>query len=292
MSRRQVAELAASIVFVTVFAACSQTRLEKLLGALERGDRERALSEVSDLPRCAELDDAPRQRCLESMATMFGTKEGFSATSPNQASAGVVVTLVLRDRAGYVVPSPKTWSAALEKSEGRGGNVLRFGIARAMADVKAEVAAAPNGDEAMRATLRAISGAVPGACITYRLLAEGKDPRTLPPADRPEHSPCVQADLARPGALGATFGTGLARAVAGAQSAWRATLAQIRTGAGRHDAYSREKLEALLRELEAVPLVAPATSGERAPVLEFVHGHLDAGLFAPAPKKDAGATKP
>jgi hypothetical protein len=175
----------------------------------------------------------------------------------------------------------RRWEPIVQNSSGKGAIILRLAIARAMLDLKDAATAAPANDEAMRGALRAISGAVPSACITYRLLAEGKDPRTLAPELRPEHSPCVQADLVRPGAPGAAFGTGLPRAVAGAQSAWRHSLERLRAGlANTKPDEARAQLAKDLAALEATPLALPRVDAPAQMPLEFVHGHVDAGVIA------------
>lgn len=267
-------------------AACSRARIDKLLSALEQGEIERARGIVSDLPRCAEVDEGARLRCFTALTVAFGAKDGFVLDpSPSNASAAAAATLLFRDHAGYVLPSPKLWAAVIERSNVRGASILRLATARAMLDVKPLVTAPPTDDEAMRALLRAVAGSVPGACVTYRLLAEGKDPRTLAPELRPEHSPCVQGDLARPGAAGASFGAGLPRAVAGAQSAWRATLASLKAGASKFPDPKHAQLARDIAELEAATLVAPRADDAPKAALDFVHGHIDAGIIV---ARDAG----
>lgn len=286
--------LRAALVFAAaaslLAAACSRSKngskIDDLRSALEQGDLERARSTVSDLPRCAEVDESARSRCFTALTVAFGATDGFvTDPSPSNASAAAAATLLFRDHAGHVLPSPKVWTAVIERSNVTGAAILRLATARAMLDVKALVTAPPTDDDAMRALLRAVAGSVPGACVTYRLLAEGKDPRTLVPELRPEHSPCVQADLARPGAAGAGFGVGLPRAVAAAQSAWRATLASLKAGASKFADPKHPRLARDIAELESATLVAPRADDIPKAALEFVHGHIDAGIIVP---RDAG----
>lgn len=273
--------LALAALLAVSAAGCKRSRVDAFAHVLVEGQ---ALDAYNRLPLCAPLDDAPKRRCLDNIARAFDG-EAFVTDPPDHASASAAALFVVRDHAGYALPEARVWNAVLESREGKGADVFRLAVGRALREARQVATAPPRDDATMRASLGAIAGAVPGACVTYRLLAEGKPAATLAPELRPEHSPCVQRDLSEPDAPGPTFGDGLPRALAGAGAAWRRTVRLLRAGLEKtHDRNTRARLADDLKYLDEVTFVAPSAA-PAVPALEFVHGHLDAGAIA----RDAGA---
>ncbi|MFO0673667.1 MAG: hypothetical protein U0235_29285 [Polyangiaceae bacterium] len=263
-------------------SGCKRSRVESFAWMIADGG---PITGVNDFPFCAPLDEgAPRRRCLDNVTRGFGG-DSFVTDPPSHASAAAASILVLRDHAAYALPEPNVWRTVLSSKEGLGADTFRLAVGRALREASKD-AAAPARDEAtMLRALGAIAGVVPGACPTYRLLAEGKPAMTLRPELRPEHSPCVQADLTAPGGPGATFGDGIPRALAGATMAWKRTVELLRAGEPKtRDRNLRARIHDDLKRLDDVTFTPILPASPVAPALEFVHGHLDAGVIA----RDAG----
>ena len=148
--------------------------------------------------------------CLGEIANGLGSKKGFSAKPPDHAAAATVALVLLRDGRGDHVAHADWWFNAMKSSQGVGVDVLRLAVARKMLaeaaplvgrtfTIEEEVAPA-------KTALKAIAGAIPGACPTYWLV--GTDAKAIPPEQEADHSACVFQDLARRDGPGGTYGDG------------------------------------------------------------------------------------
>jgi hypothetical protein len=120
----------------------------------------------------------------------------------------------------------------MKNGKGAGHDALRLAVARKMAEAAPVVGRKidDDDDDAARAAMRAVVGAVPGACPTYWLLGTGVDPKTIPPELSADHSACVQKDLSRREGPGGSYGSGTLRALEGALALWRETERALRIG--------------------------------------------------------------
>lgn len=256
-------------------------RLERALIDDDAGDLSSALRDLS--PCDASLSLEARKPCFDALARGFGSKEGFVIDPPSHAAAAAAATVVVRDHSGWMLGASATWTTVLRESRGDGADVLRLAVARALLDAKVALSGAVDAhDEATaRRFLGAVASAVPGSCETYRRLADGVSDRALPPPLRADHSACVQGDLTQPGGPGAAFGSGVARATAGATESVRRTLGALRQGLERTREPARVRLERELTELETISLPPrPEADDAGAPALDFARGHIDAGVLA------------
>jgi len=204
-----------------------------------------------DLARC----DAARATCAVDVAKSIGG--AFDEKKPDQISAAAVAVVVARDGHGSDVPGPDVWIRAMRRAKGVGADALRLATSFAMARVAAKHAHAIDTDDAARAFLSDVAASIPGACPTYATLGGGASPDAMPPADSPDHSACVQHDLARTTGPGAAYGQGLFRGAAGALALWKAALAALHDGAALTDASSRAALDRRLATLDdATPKIA------------------------------------
>jgi hypothetical protein len=76
--------------------------------------------------------------------------------------------------------------------------------------------------------------------------------------DSPDHSACVQRDLARRDGPGSNYGEGLFRAAAGALALWKAALAALHEGSAQMEGTYKAALDQRLVLLDAeTPKIAP-----------------------------------
>jgi hypothetical protein len=158
---------------------------------------------------------------------------------------------VLRDRRGDWLGATDTWLSDVKNGLGTGHDVLRLAVARAMADVAPRVGRPIADEAAARDALGAIASAIPGACVTYRDVADGADLNRISPELHPDHSACVQKDLSRREGPGPTYGTGTFRATEGALALWREMERALRMGSARAEAGPKATLEKKLAIIEA-----------------------------------------
>ena len=196
--------------------------------------------------------------CGPAVAASIGGK--YDEKKPDQITAAAVAVVVARDARGSALGAPDEWIGAMRRSKGAGADALRLGTALAMSRVAEKHAHAIDSDEDARAFLTDAAGAIPGACKTYASLGAGASPDAMPPVDSPDHSACVQRDLARKEGPGAGYGTGLFRGVAGALALWKHALAALHEGAALTSGSARSTLDARLASLDAATSkIAPKT---------------------------------
>lgn len=145
----------------------------------------------AELARCA----GTRATCAADVAKSIGGT--FDDKKPDQITAAAVAVVVARDRHGSDVASPDVWLAAMRKAKGPGADALRLATSLEMSRVVAKHARPLDTDADARAFLADVASVLPGACKTYELLGAGAAVDTMPPADSPDHSACVQHDLAQ-----------------------------------------------------------------------------------------------
>jgi len=168
--------------------------------------------------------------CLAEIANGLGSKLGFQPNPPDHAAATTAAVVILRDGRGDWLAHADTWLGDMKNGKGAGHDALRLAVARKMAEAAPIVGRKIDDDEAARAAMRAVVGAVPGACPTYWLLGSGADPKTIPPEHGADHSACVHKDLSRREGPGGSYGEGTFRALEGALALWRETERALRMG--------------------------------------------------------------
>jgi hypothetical protein len=235
--------MTASVAGAIALAGC-RSRVGELRDALVEDDAARA-SKVVATPPCADAG------CLDGIARALGSKRGFDANDPDQASAAAVALLLVRDRRGDLAPEADRWIAAVTLAKGPGADALRLALARGMAELAPRVGTRwPGEDAALRALVHDVGAALPGSCETYARLGSGPAD-ALPEKLRPERAPCVQRDLERKGGPGAAYGAGTRRAAAAIAALWREEAIALRSGLASADAATRPALAAKLGAIEA-----------------------------------------
>lgn len=291
--------------FLVLFAiGCGKDRpmakIEGLRDGLASSD-DAALRAMADLPKCNDQEVAKLRDpgegaydvpCLDAIATALGSKAGFVANPPDHAGAATAAVVIARDRRGDGLAHVDRWLADLKSAKGTGHDALRLAVARRMADAAPIVGRKLEDDTSMRAALKAIVGAVPGACPTYWLVASSADAK-LPPELSPDHSACVQRDLKRREGPGGSYGAGLARALEGGLAIWRETERALRLGVAEAAPGAKSVLEAKLTVIEpATQKIATVRvdSPSSATMSALAETHAEAGApFSPPPRPDAGA---
>lgn len=253
------------LVAVVVAPACKpkppMARIEALRDALVRGEAAGVARATEDLPTCPK--DAPavalapgqpsplEKGCLGAIATALGSKKGFVAVPPDQASTATAAALIARDGRGDLVAHTDVWLGSVKSATGAGPDALRLAMADAMAKAAPKIGRPLEEENDLRAALSAVASAVPGACPTYALLGRGSALASLPAELTPEHAACVQHDLARREGPGASYGAGWMRAVEGALAAWRDAERALRMGASHAAPDVARAVEAKLAVIEA-----------------------------------------
>jgi hypothetical protein len=275
--------LALCLLLAAPALAGCRSKVGSLRDALVEDDVARA-GAIVDAPACTD------SRCFDAIARAFGSKNGFQAGDPDQASAAAVAVVLVRDKRGDLVPEADRWIAATTLARGFGADALRLAVAHGMAEMAPRVGKRID-DEAEAAKLvHDLAGVLPGACETYVLLGSG-DPASLeklPPAKRPEHSPCVQRDLERKDGPGAAYGTGVWRAAAAIVALWKDEARALRTGLAETDEAARPALQAKLAVIDAatakiaLKTAAAAGGGSWSKEVQGVHGEMPVLPGAPA----------
>lgn len=229
-------------VLSLALAGCKKSPMDRVEQIRDELDRD-APRWSADLARCAE-----GHACAPDVARSIGGV--FDAKKPDQISAAAVAVVVARDARGSSVPAPDVWLAAMRKAKGPGADALRLATSYAMAHVVEKHARAIASDADARAWLTDVAGAIPGSCETYERLGGGALAASMAPADSPDHSACVQRDLARTTGPGAGYGEGLFRGAAGALALWKAALAALHDGASLTASGSRAALQNRLAKLD------------------------------------------
>lgn len=286
---------------MALLAGCRgrMAKIEAIREALEKDDAAKVTSAIDGYPACADappvalLAAQPSTRdtgCFTQIASALGSKKGFSVAPPDQAAGATVAIVLLRDRRGDWIAHPEHWLAALKVGKGSGLDALRLAVARSMAEAAPLVGRTIEEDKDAQTAMKAVAGAIPGACPTYWLIGSGADPAMLAAEHSAEHSACVQKDLQRREGPGGSYGAGTFRALEGSLALWRETERALRLGLPHAAPAARATIEAKLKTIEAATrsiATKKLASNSPAPVVEMLGDlHADAGVFL---WKDAGA---
>ncbi|HEY5240566.1 MAG TPA: hypothetical protein VIJ22_03830 [Polyangiaceae bacterium] len=230
------------VLLLALVAVGCRSKVATLRDALLDEDGAPAAS-VVDAPACVDAS------CLDSIARRLGAKHGFESNDPDQASAGAVALVLVRDRRGDVVPDPDRWIAALTEARGFGADALRLAVARGMAEMAPRLGDPLLDEFAVAKLVHDLSGVLPGACPTYALMG-GTPVDRLPAGKGPDTAVCVQRDLERKDGPGARFGSGVWRAAAAIVALWKDDARALRSGLGAADEVVRPALEKKLAVIE------------------------------------------
>lgn len=300
-------KVAVSLVLLAgLLAACkgSMAKIEAVRDALEKDDVSSIKSAVEGYPACADAppvallatQPSPRDTgCFADIATALGSKKGFSPLPPDQAATTTVAIVLLRDGRGDWVAHPDNWLSSLKVGKGSGPDTLRMAVARRMAEAAPLVGRKIEQDGDARAAMKAVAGAVPGACPTYWLLGSGSDPASLPAEHSAEHAACVHKDLQRREGPGGSYGDGIFRALEGSLALWRETERALRLGLPNAAPAAKATLEAKLRIIEAATQaiatrkIASTITAANTEMLGDVHADAGVILWKDAGAKDGGS---
>lgn len=231
-------------------------KIEALRDALASGDAKAIAGATEGFAKCADLPEPAKASpkddgCLKELATSFGSKNGFSSRSPNQAAVAAAALVVARDGHGDWIANLDTWLSSMKSGKGAGPDALRLAVARRLAEAAPLVGRKIDEEKDARAMMKAVASAVPGACATYMLLGEGAQIDKMLPELSPDHSACVQKDLGRREGPGGRYGEGLWRAATAATVVYRETARALRIGAGSADPKVKAALDANVAEIDA-----------------------------------------
>jgi hypothetical protein len=238
-------------------------------------------------PACA----TPGPACLETLSTYMGSRTGFHADKPDQASCAAVALVITRDKRGDTVPDSNAWLNMLKAGKGVGVDTLRLAVARAMAEKAPDVGQHFDDEQAAKKLLGAVAASIPGACDTYGAIGRGDALETMAPEIHPDHSACVQRDLSRREGPGGRYGSGILRAAEGAAALWRDEERALRMG-GNVAAPAVQKV-VIDRLAQIEPMTLKMSIKKMEPVDEtamvgfMADVHADAGVFII--KTDGGA---
>jgi len=235
-------------------------KIDAVRDALVADDQAKIDAATAEYPKCTDAAPvvvAPNQPgphdkgCLTDIANGLGSKMGFRAPPVDQASAATAAVVLVREGRGDYLVHTDNWLVAIKTLRGPGGDALRLAVARKMAAAAPVVGSNIDDEKKAADALAAITGAIPGACLTYHLIGAGTDPAKIPVELSADHAACVQKDLTRREGMGASYGEGSFRALEGALSVWRETERALRLGVGVSDPAPRTALEAKLALIEA-----------------------------------------
>jgi len=230
------------VVMLLLAASCKKSPMDRVDAI--RSELEGDAPKLDAFPKCAD-----RAACAKDMAAAIGGT--YDDKKPDQISAGAAAIVVARDAHGDDLASPDVWLAAMRKAKGAGADALRLATALRMSERAGKHARMIDDDAGARAFMSDAAAAIPGACATYESLGGGADPEKMPPADSPDHSACVQRDLARKDGPGAAYGQGLFRGASGALASWKETLSALHEGSSQMTGKTKEVLDKRLSALDA-----------------------------------------
>jgi hypothetical protein len=243
---------------------------------------------LDGIPACGA--DGPA--CLTAIATYMGSRSGFHADKPDQASCAAVAVTIIRDHRGELSPDSNAWLAMLKTGQGPGVDALRMAVALEMAHAAAEVGQKADDEAVARKIIGAISHSVPGACDTYAAIARGEVLTAMAPELHPDHSACVQKDLSRRDGPGGRYGADVFRAAEGAAALWRESERSLRMGLSVAAPNAKKVITDSLAVIEPATLKISLKKVESAEDLGLTamlgDVHADAGVMLWKP--DAGAS--
>ncbi len=278
-------------------------KIDAVREALEKDDAAAITSATADYPPCADappvalLPEQPSPRdkgCFAEIATALGSKKGFNPKPPDQAAATTAAIVLLRDGRGDFIAHADDWLGSLKNGKGSGPDALRLAVARKMAEAAPKVGRKIEEDSAALETMKAVAGAIPGACPTYWLLGSGTDPAKLAAEHSADHAACVHKDLGRREGPGSSYGAGTFRALEGSLALWREAERALRVGLGNAGPGARSVIDAKLKTIEgATQAIATKKIASASPVAAIAalgEVHADAGIMLwPDAGADAGA---
>ena len=222
-------------LFFLAILGCKPNAMSKIdaeKAALVSGDAARSARRQRGIRR-AESSRTSRasavfqESCLVDIAT-GSARRGLRRDPARQHRVGDSRAGAVRDSRGDAFTHPDTWLTRSKTSKGTGHDALRLAIARKMEEASPLVGKMIEGDEASRVALKAIVGAVPGACNTYYLVGNGAAIEKMPP---PLHARSfgVRSEGSRSSRrAGRYVRHGIPRALEGALSVWRETERALR----------------------------------------------------------------
>jgi hypothetical protein len=276
-------------------------KIDAVRESLERDDAAAIASAIEGYPACADappvalLPTQPSPRdtgCFGEIATALGSKKGFVAKPPDHAAATTVAIVLLRDGRGDWVAHVEDWLGTIKTGKGSGVDALRLAVARKMAEGAPHVGRKLEDEKDALEAMKAVAGAIPGACPTYWLLGSGTDPSKIPAEHSADHAACVHRDLARREGPGSSYGSGTFRALEGSLALWREAERALRLGAASAGPAAKATIDNKLKVIEpatqAIATKKVASATPVAAVMALGEVHADAGV--PLWKdKDAGA---
>ena len=276
-------------------------KIDAVRESLEKDDAAAITSATEGYPACADgppvalLAGQPSPRdtgCFAEIANALGSKKGFSDRPPDHAATTTVAIVLLRDGRGDWVAHVDEWLGSIKTGKGSGPDTLRLAVARKMAEAAPRIGKKLEEEKDALDAMKAVAGAVPGACPTYWLLGAGTDASKLAAEHSADHAACVHKDLARREGPGSSYGSGTFRALEGSLALWRETERALRLGLANAGPAAKSMLESKLKVIEpatqAISSKRIASASPPEAVLMLADVHADAGV--PLLKaKDAGA---
>lgn len=292
-----------ALITAILLSACGSknpmAKIERVRDALATEDEGRIKDATGGLAACPEMppvalapgQPSPRDAgCLSAIANALGSKSGFHASPPDQVSDATVAAVIVRDGRGDFIAHADVWLGSMKAAKGAGADALRLAVAKKMAEAAPMVGRDIQTEADAVATLKAIAGAIPGACPTYWMIGKGDDPKSLAAEHSSEHSACVHKDLSRRDGVGGSYGEGIFRALEGSLALWREAERALRIGAKITSDGSRAVVEKKLAVIEAATqknATKKIASATPAAVIGQIGAlHADAGIVL---WKDAGA---
>ena len=284
----------ALVLAAGALGACKgpMAKIDAVRQALESDDAAAIKSSTDGYPECADAPPvalfptqaSPRDTgCFADIANALGSKKGFSAKPPDQAAATTVALVMLRDGRGDWVAHSDDWLTSLRSGKGPGVDALRMAVARKMAEAAPRVGKKLEQEPEAREAMKAIAGAIPGACPAYWLLGSGVDPSTLAAEHSADHAACVHKDLKRREGPGGSYGKGTFRALEGSLALWREAERALRLGlpsttTGAAKTLVETKLETIELATRAVAAKKIDSASPDATVVMLGEVHADAGI--------------
>jgi hypothetical protein len=266
-------------------------KIDAVREALEKDDAAAIVRAVDGYPACEDappvalLKKQPSPRdtgCFAAIATALGSKSGFNARPADQTAATTVAIVLLRDGRGDWVAHSDDWLGVLRSGKGSGTDALRLAVAHGMAEAAVYVGRRLEDDKDAQSAMKAVAGAVPGACPTYWLLGSGAALSSLAVEHSADHAACVHHDLARREGPGGSYGSGMFRALEGSLALWREAERALRQGLPSMGGAAKVTVEAKLKTIETATLAIAtkklADAGPESTLTMLGEMHADAGV--------------
>lgn len=276
-------------------------KIDAVRESLEKDDGAAIASATDGYPACADAppvallpgQPSPRETgCFAEIANALGSKKGFVARPPDHAASTTVAIVLLRDGRGDWVAHVDDWLGTIKTGKGPGPDTLRMAVARKMAEAAPHIGKKIEEEKDALDAMKAVAGAIPGACPTYWLLGSGVDASKIAAEHSADHAACVHRDLGRREGPGSSYGSGTFRALEGSLAVWREAERSLRLGAANAAPAAKGVIESKLKVIEpatqAIATKRVASASPPAVVLALGEVHADAGVVL-WKDKDAGA---